>query len=100
MPGDTPRQIAWKALARGAGLFSKEFSGSSRGQCVLDWNELPATLNTEARLSRLTAWVLAAERTRIDYALVLPGLTATAAHGPAQRALCLRALAGHPRDDG
>jgi len=98
VPGDTPRQIAWKALARGAGLYSKEFAGSSRGQCVLDWHELPGSLDTETRLSRLASWVIAAEKARIDYALILPGISTPFAHGPAQRVLCLRALAGHPAD--
>jgi uncharacterized protein (DUF58 family) len=96
--GDTPRQIAWKALARGAGMYSKEFSGSSRGRCVLDWNELPAALDTEAKLSRMAAWVLLAERARIDNALILPGMTTPPAHGQAHRTLCLRALASHPAD--
>ena len=98
VPGDTPRQIAWKALARGAGLFSKEFAGSSRGQCVIDWHDLPTSLDTEGKLSRLTAWVLAAEKARVDYSLVMPGLSAPAGHGPSQRTLCLRALASHPKD--
>lgn len=97
-PGDTPRQIAWKALARGAGLHSKEFAGGARGQCLLDWHHLPPGLATEARLSRLTAWVLAAERAQVDYAMLLPGLSTPLARGPAQRALCLRALAGFPAD--
>lgn len=97
-PGDTPRQIAWKALARGAGLHSKEFAGSARGQCLLDWHQLPPGLATEARLSRLTAWVLAAEHAQINYAMNLPGLSTPLAHGPAQRLLCLRALAGFPAD--
>lgn len=95
-PGDTPRQIAWKALARGAGLHSKEFSGSARGQCLLDWQQLPPSLDTEARLSRLTAWVLAAEHAQIHYAMILPGLSTPLARGPAQRLLCLRALASFP----
>ena len=95
-PGDTPRQIAWKALARGAGLHSKEFAGGARGQCLLDWQQLPPGLDAEARLSRLTAWVLAAERAQVDYALILPGLSTLLAHGPAQRALCLKALASFP----
>ena len=97
-PGDTPRQIAWKALARGAGLHSKEFAGSARGRCLLDWHQLPPALDTEARLSRLTAWVLAAERAQIDYALIIPGLSTPLAHGAAQRVLCLKALAGFPAD--
>jgi uncharacterized protein (DUF58 family) len=97
-PGDTPRQIAWKALARGAGLHSKEFAGGARGRCLLDWHQLPPGLATEARLSRLTAWLLAAERAQIDYAMIVPGLSTPLARGPAQRALCLRALAGFPAE--
>lgn len=97
-PGDTPRQIAWKALARGAGLHSKEFGGSARGQCLLDWQQLPAALGTEARLARMTAWILAAERAQVDYAMSIPGLSTPLARGPAQRALCLKALAGFPAD--
>ena len=97
-PGDTPRQIAWKALARGAGLHSKEFAGSTRGQCRLDWNALPSHLDTEARLSRLTGWILVAERAKIDYVLSIPGLVTPLTHGAAHRLLCLRALAGHPFD--
>ena len=98
-PGDTPRQIAWKALARGAGLHSKEFAGSARGRCLLDWQQLPPALDTEARLSRLTAWVLAAERAQIDYAMVIPGMSTPQAHGTAQRELCLKALALFTADD-
>ena len=99
-PGDTPRQIAWKALARGAGLHTKEFAGAARGQCLLDWNHLPASLDTEARLSRLTAWILAAEQGQVDYAVAIPGMSTPHARGPAQRAQCLRALAGFPADRG
>jgi uncharacterized protein (DUF58 family) len=98
VPGDTPRQIAWKALARGAGLHSKEFAGGARGQCLLDWQQFPPALDTEARLSRLTAWILAAERAQVDYAMTIPGLSAPLASGPAQRVLCLKALAAFPAD--
>jgi uncharacterized protein (DUF58 family) len=97
-PGDTPRQIAWKALARGAGLHSKEFAGGARGQCLLEWRQLPPGLDTEARLSRFAAWVLAAERAQVDYVMHLPGLSTPLARGPAQRALCLQALAGFPAE--
>lgn len=92
-PGDTLRQISWKALARGAGLHTKEFAGGSRGQCVLEWDRLPRHLDIEARLSRLSAWVLAAERTKVDYALDLPGYAAPAANGAEHRARCMKALA-------
>jgi hypothetical protein len=67
---------------------------SSRGRCVLDWNELPAEPRHREKLSRMTAWVLAAERARIDYALSLPGVTSARGHGAAQRAsACARSPA-------
>lgn len=93
VPGDTLRQISWKALARGVGLHSKDFAGGSRGQCILEWDRLPRHLDVESRLSRLSAWVLAAERTKIDYTLDLPGFSAPPAHGPEHRARCMKALA-------
>ena len=61
--GDPLQRVAWKAVARGAGWFSKEFEGAGGGGPItLDWSRLPAHLDAEARLSRLAAWVLAAER--------------------------------------
>jgi uncharacterized protein (DUF58 family) len=47
----------------------------------------------EARLSRLTAWVLQADRLGLDYGLRLPGKEIAMGHGAAQRRRCLEALA-------
>ena len=47
----------------------------------------------EARLSRLTAWVLAADRLGHGYALRLPGTALPAASGDGQRRAALTALA-------
>jgi uncharacterized protein (DUF58 family) len=44
-------------------------------------------------LSRLTAWVLAADRAGLDHGLRLPGLEFAPAGGPAHRRQCLEALA-------
>ncbi len=61
-------------MARGAGWYSKEFDGAGGGGPVtLAWSELPPALPVEARLSRLTAWVLAAERAARPFALRMPG---------------------------
>jgi len=47
----------------GGGWYSKAFDGTGGGGPIeLDYAALPASLSREARLSRLTAWVLAAER--------------------------------------
>ena len=47
----------------------------------------------EARLSRLAAWVLAAEARGVLYGLRLPGLELGPDHGEAHKRRCLTALA-------
>ncbi len=71
---DSPRHVAWKALARGGPMLTKEFAAGQGRELLLDWERLPPELDDERRLSRLTAWVLAAEREGRRYALALPGV--------------------------
>ncbi|PHV26961.1 hypothetical protein CSQ93_16040 [Janthinobacterium sp. BJB426] len=107
-PGDPLRRLAWRQIARhdGEHLFSKQFQlaadaqvGTDRGSIVLEYAALHM-LAPEARLSRLAAWVLQAERTGLPYGLRLGKLTLAPALGASQRDACLRALALHdlPRD--
>ena len=97
--GDPLNRIAWKAVARGAGWYSKQFEGAGgRGPLELDWAELPPGLGTEARLSRLTAWILAAEREARPFALRLPGVELPLAQGGAHRRAALTALALFPAE--
>ena len=49
--------------------------------------------DVEKRLSRLTAWVLAADAAGLDYGLRLPGVELQPDSGPLQRLRCLEALA-------
>ena len=94
--GDPPQRVAWKAVARGAGWYSKEFDGAGGGgPVVLDWATLPATLGTEEKLSRLTAWVLAAERSARAFSLKLPGVYLPPQQGRDHRRAALTALALH-----
>ncbi len=99
--GDPPQRVAWKAVARGAGWFTKEFDGAGGGGPVtLAWSALPGPLGIEARLSRLAAWVMAAERAARPFALELPGTHLPAAQGRAQRRNALTALALFPKEPG
>jgi len=91
-PGDPPRQIAWKALAREQGLLSKEFSATASSELWLDWEEAHAA-DLEARLSVLTQWVLQAERFGQSYGLRIPGAVIAPSRGEGHRARCLEALA-------
>jgi uncharacterized protein (DUF58 family) len=90
---DSPRHIHWKAAARGQGLQTKVFSGRAAAELWLDWNELPADLDLESKLSRLTRWVLSADQDGLRYGLRLPGLELAPDAGEPHRLACLRELA-------
>ncbi len=99
-PNDSPRHIAWKAVARdidGRPLLVKQFAGGGAGQLLLDWTLLPAACDFETRLSILTGWVLAAEREGLRYGLRLPGVDLGPAHGAAHRDACLETLATYEK---
>jgi len=91
--GDPPNRIAWRLAARSDDVSIKIFDSTSGGEVMLDWQALPNALSIEQRLSRLTAWVLAAEAAHIRYGLTLPGTTISAGSGMDQRQRCLTALA-------
>ena len=92
-PGDSLRQVAWKAFARGQPIMTKQFSGLEAGELWLTWSGLPADMRLEARLSRLTRWVLDAGRLGAAFGLDLPGVRIPPDVGPAHEERCLTALA-------
>jgi uncharacterized protein (DUF58 family) len=97
--GDALNRIAWKAVARGAGWYTKQFEGVGGGGTLdFRWAELPSHLGREARLERLSAWVLAAEREARPFALQLPGTDLPPGSGAAHRRAALMALALFPGD--
>ncbi|HEX5121684.1 MAG TPA: DUF58 domain-containing protein [Rhodanobacteraceae bacterium] len=89
---DAPRLIAWKASARHDMLLVRDAEQRSDDALVLDYESLHG-LEHEARIRRLTAWVLAADAAQRDYILRLPGGSHGPAAGAVQRHACLRALA-------
>lgn len=90
---DSPRHVAWKVLARGGPLLTKQFAGEQGRELALDWASLPAQLDVEQRLSRLSAWLLAAERSGRAYSLTLVGHRIPLANGRDHLHRCLSALA-------
>jgi uncharacterized protein (DUF58 family) len=93
---DSPRHVAWKAVARTDDMLTKQFTGEAAAELWLDWQLLPASLGVEQRLSRLAGWVLAAERSGALYGLRLPGVDIAPARGDAHAGACLQALALYP----
>ncbi len=96
--GDTLKQLAWRQMARlsTAGndvLISKHFEGGQQKICVLDFAQLPAQLGVEQKLSRLCAWLLAAEKEQVSYAFKLGNLHYRQNFGEDHQLACLTALA-------
>ena len=94
--GDPLKLVAWKkaakALETGGELVSRDTSASAHQEQWLDWQAC-GQLAPEDRLSRLAAWVLAADRGGHDYGMRLPGQVLEPASGEAQRRHCLEVLA-------
>ena len=92
-PSDSPRHVAWKAVARSDVMLTKQFTGEAAAELWLDWRLLPSRMGPEQRLSRLAGWVLAAERAGAHYGLRLPGSEIAPRRGDSHSAACLQALA-------
>ena len=92
-PGDSPRHVAWKAVAREDVLLTKVFTGRGASELWLDFSTLPPSLDVEARLSRLTRQVLLAEEAHVGYGLRLPGRELGPDLGESHCDACLKALA-------
>lgn len=88
--GDSPRQIDWRALARGGPLMVKTWSSGTQGAIVLDWNAIP--LEEAARGPQIAKWMETAEAKGLPYELRLPRTTIRAGLGPAHLRRCLDAL--------
>jgi len=90
--GDSLRRVVWKKAARTGELVSRDTSESMNRELWLDF-ESAGLSDTEARLSRLAAWVLAADRLGVAYGLRIPGVDLAPGQGEAQRRTMLEALA-------
>lgn len=90
--GDRLKQVVWKKAAKADELVSRDMQQAQRYELFLDFAQT-GKLDTEHRLSRLTAWVLQADRLGLDYGLRLPGREIKPATGQAHRRRCLEALA-------
>lgn len=97
-PGDSPRQIDWKVLARERGLVIKQFGGDQAAQVQLDLRQHDGDL--EQRLSLLTRQVLDADANNLRYGLQLGAERIPGARGEHHKRRCLQALALYPRHAG
>ncbi|ARU04809.1 hypothetical protein CCO03_09065 [Comamonas serinivorans] len=90
--GDPLKALLWKKFAKSNELVSRDGQASRQRQLWLDWARC-GNLDPEARLSRLTAWTLQADKLGLPYGLRLPGRELQPGQGAAHRVACLKALA-------
>jgi uncharacterized protein (DUF58 family) len=96
--GDPLKHLSWKHIARididaGGSLISKQFSGGSAGELILDFASIPNSVDLETRLSRMASWILEADSKGLAYGFCLGNLTFTPACTEPHRNACLTALA-------
>lgn len=91
--GDALKTIVWKKMAKGGELVSRDSQQLHSTQLCLDYQQTAGLQGKEARLSRLTAWVLAAHEQELCYGLRLPNTEIAPDSGATQRDRCLQALA-------
>lgn len=96
--GDPLKHLAWRQIARQSTddhqvLLTKHFEGGTQQHCVLDFDDLPAQLGLEQKLSRLCAWLLEAEARHVRYAFRIGSVRYPVNAGEEHLYACLGVLA-------
>lgn len=95
--GDPLKLVVWKKVAKADELVSRDAQQVQRLELWLDLNHTGlaggSQASLEARLSRLCAWVLLAEKQGLRYGLRLAGRDIAPDSGEAHQRNCLQALA-------
>lgn len=90
-PGDSPRHVDWKAVARDRPLLTKQWAGDESAHVILNWDRL--SLTADARGRQMAKWIQQCEAGGIRYGMRLPGKRIAPGIGPAHSRRCLDALA-------
>lgn len=96
--GDPLKHLSWKHIARidldaGGTLISKQFSGGAIGEVHIDFASLSPNLDIELRLSRMTSWILEADKKGYAFSFSLEQTHFGLHSSPEHTSACLAALA-------
>jgi uncharacterized protein (DUF58 family) len=90
--GDALKRIVWKKAAKSGDLVTRDHVNAVQQELWFDWQQAQLS-GTEPRLSRLAAWVVAAEGAGLAHGLRLPGVEIAPGSGSAHKRASLDALA-------
>jgi uncharacterized protein (DUF58 family) len=90
--GDPMKLVVWKKAAKSDELVSRDTLQAQRHELWLDASQTGVS-DPEARLSRLAAWILQADKLGQDYGLRLAGQQIPPGAGEVHKRRCLEALA-------
>ncbi len=95
-PGDSLKRVAWKQVAKSGDWYTRTGDTGHRQEIELSWQAVTLT-DTEARLSRMAAWLLRANNENCAYELTLPNGHLPLADGSQQFADASLLLAAYPQ---
>ena len=95
-PGDSLKRVAWKQVAKSGDWYTRTGDSGHRQEIELSWQAVNLT-DTEARLSRMAAWLLRANNENCAYELTLPNGHLPLADGSQQFADASLLLAAYPQ---
>ncbi len=95
-PGDSLKRVAWKQVAKSGDWYTRTGDSGHRQEIALSWQAVTLT-DTEARLSRVAAWLLRAHHENCAYELTLPNGHLPLADGSQQFADASLLLAAYPQ---
>jgi uncharacterized protein (DUF58 family) len=91
-PGDSPKRIHWRSLAKNKQLRTLVYEGEEGKKCHFDWSEVKH-LPTEQALSQMALWVSLAEKQNYNWTLELPKKTILGSLDPRQYVAAMQDLA-------
>jgi uncharacterized protein (DUF58 family) len=94
--GDSLKRVAWKQVAKSGEWYTRTGDSGQRQEIELSWQAVSLT-DTEARLSRMAAWLLRAHNENCAYELTMPNGHLALADGAQQLADATLLLAAYPR---
>lgn len=93
--GDSLRRVAWKQVAKSGDWYTRTGDAGTRQEIELTWHAITLG-DTEARLSRMAAWLTRAHNENCAYSLVMPNGHLPLADGAQQYADAMMLLAVFP----